>query len=145
MRVFVLFFLMGLFFSQSIIAQNKQLIYGLNEIPQNLMLNPGGITEGRAFFGIPALSGIHLNAGSSGFSLYDLAASDGRLPSERISGLIRDLTDKDFITLTQQLELISLGWRKDDKTFFTAGLYQEFDFITYFLIIILIRSKCNKW
>ena len=132
MRVFVLFFLMGLFFSQSIIAQNKQLIYGLDEIPQNLMLNPGGITEGRAFFGIPALSGIHLNAGSSGFSLYDLAASDGRLPSERISGVIRDLTDKDFITLTQQLELISLGWRKDDKTFFTAGLYQEFDFITYF-------------
>ena len=132
MRVFVLFFLMGLFFSQSIIAQNKQLIYGLDEIPQNLMLNPGGITEGRAFFGIPALSGIHLNAGSSGFSLYDLAASDGRLPSERISGLIRDLTDKDFITLTQQMELISVGWRKDDKTFFTAGLYQEFDFITYF-------------
>ncbi|HBB48292.1 MAG TPA: hypothetical protein DCZ44_01515 [Flavobacteriaceae bacterium] len=132
MRVFVLFFLMGLFFSQSIIAQNKQLIYGLDEIPQNLMLNPGGITEGRAFFGIPALSGIHLNAGSSGFSLYDLAASDGRLPSERISGLIRDLTDKDFITLTQQMELISVGWRKYDKTFFTAGLYQEFDFITYF-------------
>ena len=113
-------------------AQNKQLIYGLDEVPQNLMLNPGGVTQGLAFIGIPALSGIHFNAGSSGFSLYDLAAADGRLPSQRISGLIRDLSDKDFITLSQQLELISVGWRKDDETFFTAGLYQEFDFITYF-------------
>ena len=125
-------FVISLLSYLSIGAQNKPLIYGLDEVPQNLMLNPGGVTQGRAFIGIPALSGIHFNAGSSGFSLYDIAASDGRLPSQRISGLIRDLSDKDFITLSQQLELISVGWRKDDKTFFTAGLYQEFDFITYF-------------
>jgi len=133
MRRGVLFFI-ALYLTQigMLLGQNKQLIYGLDEVPQNLMLNPGGVPEGRAFFGIPALSGIHLNAGSSGFSLYDIAASDGRLPSTRISGLIANLTDKDFITLTQQLELISFGWRKDERTFFTAGLYQEFDFITYF-------------
>ena len=113
-------------------GQNKQLIYGLDEVPQNLMLNPGGVVEGRAFFGVPLLSGIHVNGGSSGFSLFDLAASDGKLPAERISGLIRDLSEKDFITMTQQLEIISVGWRKNDKTFYTAGIYQEFDFITYF-------------
>ncbi len=129
-RIFI--FVISLLSYLSIGAQNKPLIYGLDEVPQNLMLNPGGVTQGRAFIGIPALSGIHFNAGSSGFSLYDIAASDGRLPSQRISGLIRDLSDKDFITLSQQLELISVGWRKDDKTFYTAGLYQEFDFITYF-------------
>ena len=125
------FFFIALYLVQIgiVLGQNKQLIYGLDEVPQNLMLNPGGVPEGREFIGIPSLSGIHLNAGSSGFSLYDIAASDGRLPSTRISGLIANLTDKDFITLTQQLELISFGWRKDERTFFTAGLYQEFDFI----------------
>ena len=132
MRYFFKILIVQLILVAPLRAQNKQLIYGLDEVPQNLMLNPGGIPQGRAFIGIPALSGIHLNAGSSGFSLYDLAASDGRLPSERISSLISDLRDKDFITLTQQLELISAGWRKDDKTFYTAGLYQEFDFISYF-------------
>lgn len=132
MRYFFKILIVQLMLVSPLSAQNKQLIYGLDEVPQNLMLNPGGVPQGRAFIGIPALSGIHLNVGSSGFSLYDLAASDGRLPSERISALISDLNDKDFITLTQQLELISVGWRKDEKTFYTAGLYQEFDFITYF-------------
>jgi hypothetical protein len=132
MRCFFKILIVQLILVVPLSAQNKQLIYGLDEVPQNLMLNPGGVPQGRAFIGIPALSGIHLNVGSSGFSLYELAATDGRLPSERISALISDLNDKDFITLTQQLELISVGWRKDEKTFYTAGLYQEFDFITYF-------------
>ena len=132
MRYCIKILIVSVILTVPLMAQNKQLIYGLDEVPQNLMLNPGGIPEGRAFIGMPALSGLHFNAGSSGFSLYDIAASDGRLPSQRISSLISDLSDKDFITLTQQLELISVGWRKDEKTFYTAGLYQEFDFITYF-------------
>ena len=132
MRYVTLFLVSCLLFLEPVFGQNKQLIYGLDEVPQNLMLNPGGISEGRAFIGVPLLSGIHVNGGSSGFSLFDLAASDGQLPAERISGLIRDLSDKDFITMTQQLEIISVGWRKNEKTFYTAGIYQEFDFITYF-------------
>ena len=94
MRYFTLILLTCTMLTEPLVGQNKQLIFGLDEVPQNLMLNPGGIAEGRAFFGVPLLSGIHLNGGSSGFSLFDLAAADGKLPSERISNLIRDLSER---------------------------------------------------
>jgi hypothetical protein len=125
-------FLFSLLFAMVVSGQNKQLIYGLDEVPQNLLLNPGGVPQGRAYIGVPGLSGLHLNAGSSGFSLYDVAASDGQLPATRITSLIQNLDDKDFVTTTVQLGLIDVGWRKDDETFFSAGLYQEFDLIAYF-------------
>ena len=70
-------FLFSFLFAIVVSGQNKQLIYGFDEVPQNLLLNPGGVPQGRAYIGVPGLSGLHLNAGSSGFSLYDVAASDG--------------------------------------------------------------------
>ena len=56
------------------IAQNKQLLYGVEEIPQSLLLNPGGkisVTQ-KYHFGIPFFSQIHINGGSSGVSVFDI-------------------------------------------------------------------------
>src|SRR5690606_19671506 len=52
-------------------AQNKQLLYNFSEIPQSLMLNPGGKQPGKAYIGVPLVSGFHVGASSSGISVYD--------------------------------------------------------------------------
>ena len=39
-------------------AQNKQVLYGLEEVPQSMMLNPGSIVNYDYHFGIPFLSAL---------------------------------------------------------------------------------------
>ena len=54
------------------ISQNKQILYGFDDIPQSLLLNPGSKVDQNKHFGIPFLSHIHLSGGSSGVTVYDI-------------------------------------------------------------------------
>lgn len=114
------------------IAQNKQVLYGLEEIPQNLLMNPGSSVPQNKHYGIPFLSHFHLNAGSSGVSVYDIFGKSNIDINTRIGNKISELTDKDFFTFTEQLELINFGWLAKNKLYFSGGIYQELDFILYF-------------
>lgn len=131
MKVRSLFFI-ALVLSVAAMAQNKQIIYGLSEAPQSLMLNPGGKAPQKAHFGIPFLSQIHLNVGSSGVSVFDIFGNSSVDINDRIESKINEMTNKDFFTATQQLELINFGWRASNEIYFSGGIYQEFDFISYF-------------
>ena len=113
-------------------SQNKQLIYGVKEIPQSLLLNPGGIVEQKYHFGIPFLSQFHINGGSSGVSVYDIFQESGGDINDRIRSKIFEMENTDFFTATQQLELVNFGWRAKNEIYFSGGIYQEFDFIAYF-------------
>lgn len=115
------------------IAQNKQLLYGMSEVPQSLLINPGGIVQYDKHFGIPFLSHIHINGGSSGVNAYDIFQTSNTSDiNSRISAAIFNMKNTDFFTVTQQLEIISLGWRNKSDYYFSGGIYQEFDMISYF-------------
>ena len=58
-------------------AQNKQVLYGLKEVPQSMMLNPGSIINYDYHFGIPFFSGLSFNANISGITVADLFRDDG--------------------------------------------------------------------
>ena len=73
---------LGVFMSLQ--SQNKQLLYGFKEVPQQLLLNPGGQVDYRGYIGVPLLSHIHLNAGITGFSAFDIFADDGRDFNQKI-------------------------------------------------------------
>ncbi|WP_244906446.1 DUF5723 family protein [Jejuia pallidilutea] len=117
-------------------SQNKQLLYGFSEIPQALLLNPGGKVENKGYFGIPFLSQIHLNGGSSEISIYDIFAEDGRDFNVKLRDAVQQLQPNDFLTATQQLELFSGGFAfgpsYNKNKYLSFGLYQEFDFVGYF-------------
>lgn len=114
------------------IAQNKQLVYGVEEIPQSLLLNPGSKVPQKMHFGIPLLSQFHLNAGASGVSVYDIFGDSNVDINTRIRNKIFEMKNTDFFTATQQLDLINFGWRAENEIYFSGGIYQEFDFILYF-------------
>ncbi len=122
-----IFSLLGFF----AIAQNKQILYGFDDVPQSLMLNPGMKVTQKKHYGIPFLSQIHINGGSSGVSVYDIFQEGGDI-NARITEKIFEMKNTDFFTATQQLELINFGWRAKNEVYFSGGIYQEFDFITYF-------------
>lgn len=122
-----IFSLVGVF----AISQNKQILYGFDDIPQSLLLNPGSEVTQKKHYGIPFFSQIHFNGGSSGVSVYDIFQEGGDI-NERITEKIFEMKNTDFFTATQQLELINFGWRAKNDIYFSGGIYQEFDFIAYF-------------
>ena len=127
-------------------AQNKQLLYNFNEAPQSLLLNPGTNVPQKKHFGIPFLSQIHINAGSSGVSVYDIFGNTGESINAKIGRKIFEMKNTDFFTATQQLELISFGWRSPKDIYYSGGVYEEFDFITYFprdLAILAWEGNAN--
>jgi hypothetical protein len=115
------------------ISQNKQVIYGMTDIPQNLLLNPGTKLPQKIHIGIPFLSQIHLNGGSSGVNVYDIFGNSNEEDiNTRIRNKIFELSDKDYFSITQQMEIINFGWLAKNKIYFSGGIYEELDFILYF-------------
>jgi hypothetical protein len=127
-------FLFCLFVATNLTAQNKQLLYNFTDIPQTLMTNPGADVKYKWYAGVPFLSGISMNIGSSGFSAYDLFANDGVDFNTKLRSVLSKTTPNDLLSLNQQLELFSGGFRigtEDNRSYLSFGLYQEFDFLSY--------------
>jgi len=127
-------FLFCLFVATNLTAQNKQLLYNFTDIPQSLMTNPGADVKYKWYAGVPFLSGISMNGGSSGFSAYDLFANDGIDFNTKLRSVLSKTTHNDVLSLNQQLELFSGGFRigtEDNRSYLSFGLYQEFDFLNY--------------
>ena len=130
-------------------AQNKQLLYDFTEIPQSLMVNPGAEIDFKWYAGIPSLSGLSFQAGSSGVSAFDLFANDGLDINDKIRDrLLNGMTTRDEISATYQLELLNLGFRgRDPNVFYSFGIYNEGDAIGYWFkdyAVLAIDGNVNQ-
>ncbi|GAA3636933.1 DUF5723 family protein [Flavivirga jejuensis] len=149
MKKFILFFIViSCCFSFS---QNKQLLYGFSDIPQSLLLNPGGKIKNDWYFGIPLLSHIHANVGITGSTIYDIFASNGIDFNTKLQNAVYSMGSNDFFSANQQLEIFSGGFSFGSSyvknKYLSFGLYQEFDFITYFpkdLAILALEGNQNN-
>nr|WP_321237252.1 DUF5723 family protein [uncultured Psychroserpens sp.] len=127
-------------------GQNKEILYDFNDIPQTLNQNPGALVAFDKHFGIPLLSQIHFSFGSSGVSAYDIFKNDGVDVNTKISNVIFSLSNRDYFAVNQQLEIINGGWRKDENTYFSYGIYEEADIVSYFpkdLAVLLWEGNAN--
>ena len=130
MKLSLLFFL--IFTTWTMCGQNKQLLYNFDDLPQNLLSNPGAEISFDMHVGLPLLSQIHFSAGSSGVTFYDIFKVDGTSINKKIGASIEQLSDKDFFSVNQQLEILFIGWRDQKKRYYSAGIYQEMDAFLYF-------------
>lgn len=127
-------FLFVLFVSVECISQNKQILYNFTSVPQSLMTNPGSDVKYKWYFGIPLLSGISANVGSSGFSAYDLFANNGVDFNVKLRNVVFSTTRKDRAAINEQIELFNGGFKVGDwqsNSYISFGMYQEFDFLSY--------------
>lgn len=116
----------------TIFSQNKQVLYDFGELPQSLLLNPALENNHKFHVGIPILSGFSTQIGSSGVVLTDLFAVDNQNINDKISQVLHTLTSDDFMMINTQVELLNIGYRLNEKTYLSAGFYQEIDAIGYF-------------
>jgi hypothetical protein len=124
-------------------SQNKEILYNFTPQPQSLLTNPGADVKYKWFFGVPLLSGISANVGSTGFDAYSLFANDGIDFSTKVKNLIGSTNRNDYVTANQQLELFTAGFRvggSDSKSYISFGMYQELDSFIYFPTDMAILS-----
>jgi hypothetical protein len=132
MKKIILLFV--LFVSVECISQNKQILYNFTSVPQSLMTNPGLDVKYKWYFGIPLMSGISANIGSSGFSAYDLFANNGVDFNVKLRNVVFSTTRKDKGTINEQIELFSGGFKIGDwqnNSYISFGMYHEFDFLGF--------------
>jgi len=128
--------LLFLLITSIVFSQNKQILYGFSEIPQSLLQNPGGKVKNIGYFGLPLLSHIHFNGGTSGSTVYDVFADNNIDFNTKLQNAIYSMDSNDFSSINQQLEIFSGGFAfgpfYEKNEYLSFGLYQEFDFISYF-------------
>ena len=109
-------------------AQNRQLLYDFYEIPQSLLLNPGVKTPYKWHAGIPVLSGIALQAGTSGITVNDLFGNDGLNFTDKVRDrVVNGLSQRDEFGGSGQIELFYGGFRTANRpnTYYSFGMYGE--------------------
>lgn len=114
-------------------SQNKQLLYDFVEIPQAGMVNPGIETDFQWYSGVPALSGVMMQAGSSGISVNDIFANDGLSITDKVrERAVFGMKPTDELSGTFQMEFLNFGFRgRDPDVFYSGGMYLEGDAIGY--------------
>lgn len=112
----------------SSIAQNKQVLYGFDKIPQTLMLNPGAATANYKYHvGFPLLSGISVNASLSGFTIADLFRADNINFNTKLNTVVNKLGFNDYAAINTQIEVINAGYKINEKDYLSFGFYTELD------------------
>ena len=109
-------------------AQNKQLLYDFYEIPQALLLNPGVKTPYNWHAGVPILSGLSIQAGTSGITVNDLFANDGIDFTTKVrERAINSLNERDEFGGSGQIEVLYGGFRNANRpdTYYSFGMYGE--------------------
>jgi len=150
MRNFNIIFIAILWGGITMHAQNKQLLYDFIEIPQALMVNPGMQTSYQWYAGIPLLSGLSFQAGSSGITVQDLFANDGLDINDKIRDrAIFGMNTRDELSGTYQIDILNGGFRGKSRPndFYSFGLYHEGDAIGYWfrdLAILAYEGNADR-
>lgn len=143
-------FVLLLVVSSATWSQNKQLLYDFIDIPQALLLNPGMETSYDWFAGVPMLSGVSLQAGTSGISVNDIFADDGLDINDKVRNrAVFGLGIRDNQSFTSQVEILSGGFRgrNDSRNFYSFGMYGELDLINYWprdLAILAFEGNADR-
>ncbi len=131
-RMKKLLLLIFVFWCANLTSQNKQVLYGFAELPQTLLLNPASETNYKFHIGVPLLSGFSSEFGAKGFTIADVFAADNRPITDKIKEVFDKLTVRDYMKFNTQIEILSGGFRPNNKTYLSFGFYQEIDGIGYF-------------
>ncbi|AUC15735.1 hypothetical protein BTO06_11495 [Tenacibaculum sp. SZ-18] len=108
-------------------SQNKQILYGFDNIPQTLLLNPGAKANYKYHVGVPLLSGISAQGNMSGFTIADLFRNDNVDFNTKLDNVLNQLDNNDYIALNTQVDIVNAGYQMNDKDYLSVGFYTELD------------------
>lgn len=110
-------------------AQNKQVLYGFDQLPQTLLLNPGAEVNYDKHISIP-LTNFHFQFGATN---KDISYNSVFANTEGLNDVLRNIYDQnlnknDYFIVNQQLEFFNAGLRLNNPNHYLSfGMYEEFD------------------
>lgn len=140
MKVFV--FIMLLFSSFFVHSQNSPIAFGLDNLPQNTLLNPAFYPNAKYYIG----SDFYLDIGATGINLYDLFGKSGGNFTNKVTKAIAKLNSDDILSINSKANILNLGYRIDETLFVNGGFYVEADFFSYFpkdIAILIHQGNAN--
>ena len=97
------------------LAQNSLVLYQMDSIPQSTHLNPGRIPAVKFFVGLPILSKVNANFGSSGFRLDHLGAGlDVTSRDFDFQQLLDNVGNENNARFSLSTDLLSFGMKIDE-------------------------------
>lgn len=144
MKKFLFILLLGLCSFCTIFSQNKQVLFGFDEIPQTLLLNPGAPVNYKYHIGIPMLSGISVQSGLMGFTMADLFKIDNIDFTTKFNTVLSQINSDDYASTHAQIEILNGGYKWNDKDYLSGGFYLEMDmFSTYPKDVLTLFNEGN--
>ena len=98
-------------------AQQNNTFYLMHEVPQSNFLNPAVQINCKWFVAIPALGSTHINISNSTFSFNELFSTNNGLASLDMSSLYENARNTNLINTETHLDLISIGYRRNEYYF----------------------------
>ncbi|PQJ22981.1 DUF5723 family protein [Tenacibaculum sp. SG-28] len=145
MKKLVLITLILLCYYPIIFSQNKQVLFGFDEIPQTLLLNPGSPVTYKYHIGIPMLSGISVQAGITGFTMADLFNMDNIDFTTKFNTVLAQIDSEDYVSSHAQIEILNGGYKLNSKDYLSGGFYLEMDiFSTYPKDVLTLFNEGNS-
>ena len=118
-----IYFFIAILSCSLLLGQDKHLLYNQKHNPQALMLNPGLAYETTNFHvSLPVLSNFYVSVGNPLLSVDHIFNSN--TISSNIEKVINQISESDFLSFNQKLELFQVGW-KYKASYFSTGIYQE--------------------
>jgi hypothetical protein len=68
---------------------------------------------------------------SKGFSVADIFVINSRTATDRVYTVLNSINSSDYLKINSQIEVFSVGFRFDQKTYISFGFYEELDAIGY--------------
>jgi hypothetical protein len=99
-------------------SQQDLTLYYMDRIPQANQLNPAFFPERKLNIGVPLLSSTYLSLSNSGFAYNDL---------DNIDNAIRNLAQRNFLTMNFKMELLSGGIRIKEKNYLSFNITEHFN------------------
>ena len=128
-------YLFIVFLAEFSFAQNNQILYDFDQLPQTLLLNPGAEVDYSKHMGVPFLSNIFIQAGATNDRItYNNIYADTDTNEEVLRNVYNQNSGSDdYFLINQQLELISGGFRlRNSDYYLNFGIIQKVDgFSTY--------------
>ncbi|WP_428743003.1 DUF5723 family protein [Tenacibaculum sp.] len=92
-----------------------------------MLLNPGVQPTYKGHIGIPFLSGIHSNIGTSEVTFADLFRNDNVDFNIKVRNAISRITSDDYVSFNNQIEILSGSYKLNNKDYLSVGFYTEID------------------
>lgn len=113
--------------STFVFAQNKPVVFGFGDLPQNVLINPSFQPKSKFYLG----TSFGISAGVTGVKLNDLFSKGGDF-TKKVTNVISKMTSEDVLEINTQIDVLNLGYKVDNYTFLSGGFYVEADFFSTF-------------